>query len=191
MWLLLLALSLPADDSFESLHEEDGVTVTISRAAQGPPWVRGVGEVPAPPDKIVSVLTRYETWPQLFKGSVSKVVVLERRDHLARLHMVYPIPWPFRDRDGVVSYVLENPNGTTTRLWWRDDAKPGDPQTGERLPQIAGETRLEATADGKSRVRFSYLGELGITLNEGMKRRIWREEPIRYLRSLRRAVEKP
>lgn len=190
MWLLLLALTVPPDDSFQAFHEEDGITVTLSPQKEGPPWVRGVGEVSATPEKIAAVLTRYETWPELFEGTVKATTVLEKQDQAARVHVVYPFPWPFRDRDAVIKYQLEKISTTLLRLWWRDDSKDGDPQTGVRIPKVEGETRLETVSPGKSKVRFSYLGELGATLNEGTKRKVWREEPLRYLRSLRKATAK-
>ena len=57
------------------------------------------------------------------------------------------------------------------RLTWRDDARASDPSEGVRIGRVAGETRIEPLAEGRCRVTYTFLGDLGGDFPEPSKRK--------------------
>jgi hypothetical protein len=62
---------------------------------------------------------------------------------------------------------------------------------GARIERVAGETRVEAAGDSACRVTYTYLGDLGGKFPKSAEEKAWREEPVQYVRALRRAVGLP
>lgn len=187
--LILASLLAPAPDGrpFQDWFSERGVHVEIARAS-GPPWVRGTGEIPAAAKKIADVVSDFRSYRAIFAPAVKKATVLGSGDSSARLHLVWPYPFPLRNRDAVVSYRLEAlPDGGFV-LSWSDDARPGDPHEGVRIPRVAGETRIEPLGPDRSRVTYAFLGDLGGKFPRAAEEKAWRAEPVEYFRALRRRL---
>jgi methylamine utilization protein MauE/polyketide cyclase/dehydrase/lipid transport protein len=180
----------PPDSAFSPWFVSRGVSVEIARSAQGPPWIRGRGEIPAPASKVAAALSDFRRYRELFAPAVKKADVLESHAGGARLHFLWPYPFPYSNRDAVVRYETAEENGVY-RISWRADAKPGDPAEGTRIDRVEGETRIEpAGADG-CRVTYTYFGDLGGKFPGWAQEKAWREEPVQYFRAIRRRLGLP
>ena len=187
----VLLASLPADLPFQPWFTSRGVAVDIARQEKAPPWLRGTAELPAPAEKVVQVLTEYRGYRELFAPGVKKAQVLDGKEGNARLHFVWPYPFPLRNRDAVVSYHGQMQEGGRFLLSWKSDARPGDPHEGIRIERVMGETAVEPLGADRCRVTYTYLGELGGEFPAWAKEKAWREEPVQYMRALRRRLGLP
>ena len=124
---------------------------------------------------------------ETFAPAVKRADVLSRSEAGARVHLVWPYPFPLRNRDAVVHYRIERAGDVVT-LAWSSDSRPGDPSEGVRIPQVAGETRIEPAGPDRCRVTYTYLGDLGGNFPASAMEKAWREEPVQYVRALRRAL---
>jgi hypothetical protein len=176
---------------FEPWFTSRGVAVEIARQPSGPPWIRGRAEVPAPASKVAAALSDFARYKELFAPALKKADVLDGAKTSARLHLVWPYPFPFSNRDAVVRYESSEIEGGVYRIAWQAEAKPGDPKEGARIERVAGETRVEAAGDSACRVTYTYLGDLGGKFPKSAEEKAWREEPVQYVRALRRAVGLP
>lgn len=193
--LVLAALLAPVPDgrAFEVWFSARGVRVEIARALgqPGPPWLRGTGEIPAAAKKIADVVSDFRAYPKIFAPALKKATVLAAEGDTARLHLVWPYPFPLRNRDAVVSYHLTPLEGDGFVLSWSDDARPGDPREGVRIGRVAGETRIEPIGADRSRVTYAFLGDLGGKFPRAAEEKAWRAEPVEYFRALRRRLGIP
>lgn len=189
--LVTLLGAVSADLSFAPWFSEREVSVSIARPAEGAPWIRAVGELPAGADAVAAVVTDYESYGQLFAPFVAKAAVLEHAEDGARLHLVWPYPFPWRNRDAVVRYRGERSSDGGLRLSWQSDGRPGDPREGVRIARVAGETRIEPSGPGHCRVTYTYLGDLGGRFPRTFEEKAWRAEPIGYMLALRRRLGLP
>lgn len=192
--LLTLALALlpgaaPADGDFKPWFSESGVSVEIARQASGPAWVRGAAELPVAAEKIAALLADYANYAALFGPGLKSAVVIKQKEPTARLHLVWHYPWPLKNRDGLVRYEMMKTDGGGYQLEWRSDARPGDPQEGVRISRIEGRTRIIPLGPARSRVSYSYYGDLGGDFSAAAQEKAWRKEPVEYFAALRRALK--
>lgn len=184
----LLLAAIPGDLSFSPWFTSRGISVEIARQPSGPPWIRSRGEIPAPASKVAAVLSDFGRYRELFSPAVKKADVLEREGAAARLHLVWPYPFPYSNRDAVVRYDSGPGADGGAVISWRADARSGDPRDGTRIERVAGETRIEPAGDARCRVTYTYLGELGGKFPGWAQEKAWREEPVQYFRAIRRAL---
>ena len=182
---------MPPDAAFTPWFASRGVSVEIARSA-APPWIRGRAEIPAPAAKVAAALSDFRRYRDLFAPGVKKADVLESPagGTSARLHLVWPYPFPFSNRDAVVRYEAEEANGVY-RISWRSDAREGDPREGTRIARVEGETRIEPAGPEAARVTYTYLGDLGGKFPASAEEKAWREEPVQYFRAIRRRLGLP
>lgn len=191
--LLLFSLLavLPPDLAFTSWFESRGVTIEIARQPDGPPWVRGRGELHVAAEKVVAALTDFRHYKELFSPAVKRATVLEEAESSVRMHLLWPYPFPFKNRDAVVRYRREALEARGFRLSWLSDSRPGDPKEGIRIERVAGETRVEPLGPERCRVTYTYLGDLGGSFPAWAREKAWREEPVQYFRAIRRKLGLP
>lgn len=178
----------PAEAEFVPWFNDRDVSVRIAYVAGRWPWIEGVGAIDARADVVAARLTDWVRYPELFAPALVGVTVLERQESAARLHMVWRVPFPFRDRDGIVRYAVAREHDGSWRIDWRDAARPGDPATGVRIDAIAGTTRIEPLGPERCRITYRYLGDLGGDFGTWLNERAWRAEPVHYITSLRAAL---
>ncbi|MDQ6892011.1 MAG: START domain-containing protein [Acidobacteriota bacterium] len=180
---------MPPDSAFAPWFASRGVSVEIAKSSSGPPWIRGRGEIPAPASKVAAALSDFRRYRELFAPAVKKADVLESQGggNAARLHFVWPYPFPYSNRDAVVRYEAGEVNGAY-RISWRDDARPGDPKEGTRIERVEGETRIEPAGAEACRVTYLYFGDLGGKFPAWAQEKAWREEPVQYFRAIRRRL---
>lgn len=188
---LALLLSIPAEIPFEPWFSERGVAVEIARQGGGTPWVRGTAELPVSARRVAAVLLDYEHYRDIFAPALRTARVLDREGSTVRIHMVWPYPFPYRNRDAVVGYRWEERADGGLLLAWGADARDGDPKSGVRIERVAREARIEPLGPERSRVTYTYLGDLGGRFPAGAMEKAWRAEPVHYVRALRRRLRIP
>lgn len=190
--LVLAALLAPVPDgfAFEDWFSSRGVHVAIARG-RGSPWLRGSGEIPAAAKNIADVVSDFRGYREIFAPALKKATVLAADSSSARLHLVWPYPFPLRNRDAVVSYQFAPFPGGGFVLSWSGDARPGDPREGVRIAKVAGEARIEPLGPDRSRLTYTFLGDLGGKFPRTAEEKAWRAEPVEYFRALRRRLGIP
>lgn len=183
--------AVPAGLPFERWFSSRGVRVEIARASAGAPWIRGSGELPASARSVAEVVGDFADYRRLFAPAVKKASVLSRSPGAARLHLVWPYPFPLRNRDAVVSYRLDSDTAGGFLLSWSSDARPGDPREGVRIARVDGETRITPAGADRAIVAYTFLGDLGGNFPRAAEEKAWRAEPVEYFRALRRRLRIP
>lgn len=186
--LLLLWGPDPEESAFQSWFTERGVAVSIARQVKGPAWIRAVAELPVSPDALIGVVTHYEGYGETFAPFIAKISVLERREDAARLHIVWEYPFPYRDRDAVVLYEVTRHAEGGYRLSWSSASRPGDPSEGVRIGRVVGETRIEPAGEKRTRLTYTFLGDLGGRFPRFAEEKAWRKEPVAYVLAIRRRL---
>ena len=189
--LAALASPVPADLPFEKWFTAHGVQVEIARKPGSPPWLRSTAELPVSADKVTSILTDFKGYKEFFAPAIKKADVLDSEGGATRIHIVWPYPFPLHNRDAVVSYRAEQGEGGRLVLTWKNDARPGDREEGIRIERVAGETVVEPIGPERCRVTYAYLGELGGKFPAWAEDKAWREEPVQYVRAIRRRLHLP
>jgi len=188
---LALLFSVPAGLPFEPWFSQRGVAVEIARPGRGIPWVRGTAELPASAQRVAAVLLDFDHYREIFSPAIRKAHILGREGSALRIHMVWPYPFPLRNRDAVIGYRWEEPAEGGVLLTWSSDARTGDPRSGVRIARVAGEARVEPLGPERSRVTYTFLGDLGGQFPASALEKAWRAEPVQYVRAIRRRLRIP
>ncbi|MEP7132424.1 MAG: SRPBCC family protein [Acidobacteriota bacterium] len=188
---LLSVVAVPPDADFAPWFTSRGIEVRIARTSTGTPWLRGRGEIPAPAAKVAEVLSDFAHYRELFSPAVRKADVLDSEAGSARIHFVWPYPFPYSNRDAVVRYQVDEREGGVYRLSWKSDSRPGDKREGTAIERVAGDTRIEPAGPDSCRVTYTYLGDLGGKFPAWAQEKAWREEPVQYFRAIRRKLGMP
>ena len=189
--LVVFVGAIPAELKFEPWFTSRGVAVEIARQPAGPPWLRSRAEITASAAKVAAAMSDFARYKELFAPAIKRADVLDREGKSVRLHLVWPYPFPLSNRDAVVRYEATELEGGAYRISWRSDAKPGDPKESMRIEHVEGETRIEPAGENACRITYTYLGELGGKFPKWAEDKAWREEPVQYVRAVRRAVGLP
>jgi hypothetical protein len=176
------------ESGFEPWFVEREVAVSRTRVAGETPWIRAVAELPASAEAVHAAVTDWARYRDFFDPVVSKAAVLDSEGGLVRIHFVWPYPFPFRRRDAIVAYRSERVPGGGFLVSWRDAARVSDPSEGVRIPRVAGETRIESLEEGRCRVTYTYLGDLGGSFPRAFEEKAWRHEPLGYMYAVRRRL---
>ena len=133
-------------------------------------------------------------WPgttgSRFAPAVRSARVLEAGEGSTCVHFVWAYPFPFKNRDAIVLYRSEK-SGAAFVLSWKADTRPRpeDPKEGVRIERVEGETRVEPIGPSRCRVIYTYLGDLGGKFPACAQEKAWKEEPVQYIRALRRRLK--
>ncbi|MEO8430874.1 MAG: SRPBCC family protein [Acidobacteriota bacterium] len=186
------AVPVPEDGAFSRWFTARGVQIEIARSPSSPPWIRGRGTIPASAARVAAALSDFSRYRELFAPAVKKADVLGgAAGGAARIHFVWPYPFPFSNRDAIVRYESVEEPGGVFRIHWTADARPGDPKEGTRIERVEGETRIEPAGTDACRVSYVYLGDLGGKFPASAQEKAWREEPVQYFRAIRRRLGLP
>lgn len=189
---VLLFGTLPGDDTFADWKEHKGVKIQLARVEKAPPWVRATAELDATPDAVAAVLSDFGHYKETFEPVLQKATVLEARESGARLHLVWPFPWPMKSRDAVVDYAIAKTPDGGWLLTWKGDAKKGDPKAGVRIERVEGATKVEPLEEGRrSRVTYTYQGDLGGDFGKKTNEKAWKGQPPHYFEALRKRLAPP
>ena len=186
-----VAAPVPEQAAFSPWFSSRGIQVEIARSPSSPPWIRGLGTIPAPAARVAAALSDFGRYLELFAPAVRKADVLGREPGSARIHFVWPYPFPFANRDAVVRYETSDLPGGAFRIAWNADARPEDPKEGRRIERVEGETRIEPAGPDACRVTYTYLGDLGGKFPASAQEKAWREEPVQYFRAILRRLGLP
>lgn len=145
----------------------------------GEPWCRSFGTIAAPIDGVASALQQMRSSADKFE-SVVKIDILSEDT----LRVVLDYPAPLDDRDYVARYTYST-EGTTHLFRWTPvpNAAPVEPGV-VRLPEFAGEWRLEPTADGKTRVRYTWQAAIHGTFPSWGYSTAWKKAGYEALKDL-------
>lgn len=180
---------MPPQAAFSPWCTKEGVTVSIARRADQLPWIRGEGLIHTSAEKVFLLLSRFEEYGQLFHPAMKSATVLDRASNSARLHILWTYPFPLRDRDAIVRYQARREGNGAFLIWWESDARPGDPHTGVRIEQVAGQTEVLPLDSLHCRLIYTCLGDLGGHFGKRIEEKAWRAEPIGYFEYLRHRWE--
>lgn len=164
--------------------------MTIARSKNGPPWIRAVQELPVAAERVFSVLSDFERYAVLFAPHVKTAKILTRDGQSARLHLVWPLPFPMRNRDAVVRYTSAKED-TLYKVRWQHAPESSDPSEGLRIEVVAGETVLTARTPETTSVEYTYFADLGGDLPDFIKEASYKEEPVAYFNALRKHFSLP
>ena len=191
--LVALLSALALDAAFTPWFTAHGVQVAIARRPDALPWLRGTAELPAAAETVAAALTDFQRYRDLFAPAVRSARVLESGEGSARIHFVWAYPFPFKNRDAVVLYGSEKSGAGAFVLSWKADTRlrPEDPKEGVRIERVEGETRVEPIGASRCQVTYTYLGDLGGKFPAWAQEKAWKEEPVQYIRALRRRLKLP
>lgn len=182
--------NVPADDEYDAWFEKD--EIVVQRAETGDPdrpWIRSSYEYPVNADTIRNYLCDFASYEEMFAPGLKDVEVLENGEPChARLHLVWKFPFPWKNRDGIVKYTVEQPSDDHFVLHWVGDAQEGDPSDGIRIDGVFGATHVQRVAADKTIVVYEYKGDLGGKFPEWFKEAAWKAEPTHFHSQLRHSM---
>lgn len=182
--LLLLALALPDSARFKPLLQTPTVTISIARGDKEP-WITGTHTLPVDAEKVFTLLSGFDDYARIFSEGVKTAKILTREPGMARIHIVWPLPFPMRNRDAIVKYTAKK---TTTgyQIDWTNDPVKNDPESGLRIDEVMGQTMISAADQGMTQITYTYYGDLGGSLPDFIKEASYSEEPLVYFNSIRK-----
>jgi hypothetical protein len=157
MWITALvgtALALPGADAVWSVLAEGDPHIECT-TVQNEPWCRSTGLVKLPVGQVADTLENLAKHQHLFESIVS-IKQLEPDV----MHITLDFPGPLSDRDYVARYT-PSAEGTTRLYRWEPVPATQVPVVDGvvRLPEMAGEWRLEPVGD-ETRVTYTWHAEI-------------------------------
>jgi hypothetical protein len=184
---LVIALTIPEQTAFKPLFKNPDIEIALA-ASPKEPWINASHSLPVSGETIFALLTDFSRYETTFAGSVKSVKVLEKGDDFVRLHIIWPLPFPMRNRDAVVKYTYRKVENQYL-ISWKHDAKSDDPTEGLRIEEVAGQTVItpvEASKTPQSNLTYTYYADLGGSLPAFIKEGSYIEEPVVYFNAVRK-----
>lgn len=157
MWLVWAsaAWALPGAGTPWAVVQEAGPRVECA-VVGGEPWCRAIGAIDQPIDRVAVVL---EDMPR-YKDRFPRILDMRMLDD-DTLYVLLDYPAGLSDRDYVARYTRST--DAQARLWrWEPATHPdAPPGAAVRLPQMAGEWRLDPIDPGHTRVTYTWQADLG------------------------------
>ena len=167
---------------------EDGVEVSQEEAAgRALPRFRGVGEVPADPDRIVSIIRDIEHQCE-WMPDCSEARVVRDEEQGVLFYRRTDAPWPVSDRDVLLRSTLRvvEPGKEVHIFFTSVDDPSVPPREGHvRMPRLTGSYRIRALAPGRSQIEIEVDADPGGSFPAWLATRTARDNPIRTIMGLR------
>lgn len=146
------ALASPPPDAGVSWEEYSSRPVKVECATvSGEPWCRSLGTIEAPIDSVVTALKDMRHNADLFESVVQIDIISDDT-----LRVVLDYPAPLDDRDYVARYIYSTDATAHLFRWTPVPGAAPEADGVVRLPDFAGEWRLEPTAEGHTQVRYTW-----------------------------------
>lgn len=154
MWftaLLNVSYALPGSDATWSTLQTGDTTVECTTVA-GEPWCRSSGLVELPIEAVSKTLENMAAHQDLFESIVSIHVLAPDV-----MHITLDFPFPLSDRDYVAKYARSTEGEAKLYRWSPVTDAAAPPVSGVvRLPEMAGEWKLEPAGSGKTKVTYTW-----------------------------------
>jgi hypothetical protein len=184
-WFMALALIIPPDSAFQHQAKIDGVDVFFADSGAPDKWVRGTSVLQATRQQIFTILKNVADYAKVFSEHLAESQVLSSSDSNALGYFRWPLPFPMSDRDAIVQYRFADRSDVGESLVeWESSEHPNDPAKALRIKSVKGHTRLFDLADQRTKIEYTYYGDLGGDLANWIKERAWREEPVFYIKAI-------
>jgi len=191
---LLIACAAPVAFAadWELNRDTEGVKVfTRPVAGSGIKEFKGVAEIPAPAERIVTFIRDSDHFKDWFP-STPESKLLDRQGAVSYQYSVMDAPWPVSDRDNVLRSVLER-DPASGAIQINVTAAPDfyPEQTDRvRVRKARGFWRIEPLEKNRSRVTFSMHLEPGGGVPEWLSNARVVESPYEALINLRAAMRR-
>jgi hypothetical protein len=188
--LVLLPALAFAGSGWELLQSKGEVEVYKRQlASDKEPEIKGVGNLPASPDKALGLITDIPRYAKLL-DHIKTAEVLKSGAEEAVVYFYFDFPWPTDDRDYVAHYKWKKV-GDGYLIEWTDANywRPLVPKGVARIKKIRGSWTLNPNADGTTRGTYLFLAEYGGDLPQWVKEEAWTGEPTELFKALRKALK--
>jgi hypothetical protein len=179
-----------AGDGWRELARGDGVLIETRPAPGGVTIVRGTTVLERPLEAVQRVLVDLDRFPTWIP-SLSAWTVLERGAAHAVVYGRHDLPWPLSDRDYTVRYTWQA-DATRFVLEARSTAGAGPaPAPGVvRLEAVHSVWEVEALDPGRSRVTYTYNGDLAGAAPRFVQEAGWKREARQLFQGLDAAIRR-
>ncbi len=170
---------------------EDGVEVSqLDASGRTLPRFRGVGEVPADPDRIVAIIRDIEHQCE-WMPDCSEARIVREEEQGVLFYRRTDAPWPVSDRDVLLRStlrVVEPGKEIHIRFFSVDDPSVPPREGHVRMPLLRGSYKIRALAPGRSHVEIEFDADPGGNFPGGLAARTARDNPLRTIVKLRERV---
>ena len=153
----------------------------------GETWCRSVGEIEAPIDEIYAIVADISRYPRVFRR-IRKASLVEGDVAWVRIDM----PFLLADRDYVSRFTRRKGASSATVDWVpvTSAAAPPVPDA-VRLPRAEGQWRLDVVSPTRTRVTYTWNGDLGSDFPSWAFHRAWTTQGSEVLTWLTEAFATP
>ncbi len=185
VWILALAFSAPAfAQGWRPLHKEQGVQVSTKTEPGGRTLIRGEAVLKVPAAELKAVLMDIPGFPKWIP-SLSEWKVLERSEKDAYVYARHDLSWPMDDRDYSVRFTWKSRSDGAFQLNSKSTTTRGPPPVKGviRLKQVRSRWMLIPQGSDRTRVTYTYHGELGGRIPRSVAKQAWKTEPPSLLKA--------
>lgn len=151
----------------------------------GVQWCRSEGEIAAPLDSIYAIVGNIGRYPAVFKR-IEQADLVESDVAWIRIAM----PFLLADRDYVARFTKRKDASSAVVDWVPAVSATAPPQSDAvRLPRAEGQWRLDAVGPARTRVAYTWNGDLGSDFPSWALQRAWVTQGAEVLTWIRDAVE--